>query len=303
MNNRVRLHSKYLKIKRSKSDVIVLSIVTIIMLFFLIAFTFPVVQVIISSFFVKNSSSPIGITFSLDGYAAILNNPMVLRAFLNSVVYTTVGTAFSIVVTILTAYVISRPDFRLARYVTLMFIFTNYFSGGFIPTYLLVKSLGLLNSMWSLILPSAVSVYNVLLLESYFRNHVPMEMYDAARIDGCGHWRYLLKIVLPLSSSFIAILAFFYAVSYWNSYFNASIYITDMDKLPLPNILKEMLISNRELMLTLGGNLTDSGITVVQQSMLFEYALIVFASVPMIVLLLIVRKASKNYDSSGGIVI
>lgn len=294
--------TKILKIKRARSDVIVLVILSVIAFVFMIAFAFPVFQVIASSFLVGNANSVLGVTFSLDGYKAILENSAVLQGFANSVLYTTVGTLFSVIVTVLSSYVISRPEFRMGKVVTFLFVATNYFSGGFIPTYLLVKNLGLLNSMWALILPSAVSVYNVLMLQSYFKKEVPSELYDAARMDGCGHWGYLLRIVLPMTKSFVALIGFFYAVSYWNSYFNASIYITDADKLPLPNILKELLLTNQESLIMQGGTLTEGGITAVQQSRLLEHALIVVAAAPMIILLFFIRKSFKNGNSTGGVV-
>lgn len=268
---------------------------------FFTAFALPVIKVVVSSVLVNDTAAENGVHFSLAGYIGILENKMVFQGLKNSILYTAVGTLISTIATVLSAYALSRPDFRTAEFLTLLFVFTNYFSGGFVPTYLLVKQLGLLNSMWSLILPSALSVYNLLLLKSYFRNKIPMELYDAARIDGCGHWKYLCLIVLPFSMSYIGVIAFFFAVSYWNAYFNASIYITDMDKLPLTNILRELLIKNQESLALQRGVVTDTGISLVQQARLMEYALVVIASAPMIVLLLVIRKVFKNQDLMGGI--
>ncbi len=296
-------NEKIMRIKPSAPNrvtLFVIGTITIIITLFLIAV---VGYVMLSSVLVKDTNSFGGIKFSLDGYKMIFTNEKVLRGFCNSILYTVVGTAVSLTMTILSAYVMSRPDFRMSKLIFIVFTGSNFVNGGLVPTYLLVRNLNLLNSMWALILPSAISVYNVIMLMSYFKNKVPSELYDAARLDGCGHWKYLISIVIPLTLSFIAVIAFFYAVSYWNSYFNASIYITESAKLPLQNVLKQMLISNRESLLLQGGIVTESGITAVQRSKLFEYALIIFSSAPMIILLMFIRKSFKNLgDESGKVV-
>ncbi len=294
-------NQKSLKIKLSFSDRLFVAFLTCLSIIFFAIFAIPVIKVIVSSLVVTDITTERGIRFTVAGYRGIFKNRMVFQGFKNSILYTTVGTLISIIATVLSAYVLSRPDFRMASFIRFLFIFTNYFSGGFIPTYLLVKKLGLLNSMWSLIFPSAISVYNLFLLESYFRNKIPSEFYDAARIDGCGHWKYLLKIVLPFSMSYIGVIIFFFAVSYWNAYFNASIYITEMDKLPLTNILNELLIKNRESLALQSGVITDNSISLIQQVQLMEYVLIVIDSAPMIILLFIIRKIFKNQDLMGGV--
>lgn len=300
---RRRFKEPKLRLKPSLTDRVTVTIIGTLNVIFLILFFFMVGYIVLSSFVVRDSSAPLGIKISLDGFQAIFENDKVKRGFLNSVVYTTVGVAASTVVTVALAFALSRPEFRMAKRIYNVFAYSSCFGAGLVPLYLIVKNLGLLNSMWSLILPGIVSVYNVFLLQSYFRNNIPSEIIDAAKIDGCGYFRCLQFIAVPMALSFIGLIAFFYAVSYWGAYFNASIFITESSKLPLQNVLREMLITNRELLATQGGTLTDSGITLVQQSRLFEYALIVFSTTPMIILLALIRKNLKNLGAEQGKVI
>lgn len=191
------------------------------------------------------------------------------------------------------AYVLSQPQFKLSKFFAMLFTFTIYFGGGMIPTFLVVKQVGLLNTMWSLILPSCMSVYNIYLLRAHFQNKIPIELQRAAMLDGCGHWRYLLKVVLPISAPFLSVIAFYYVVSYWNSYFTAMIYISDLDKLPLASILNNILIKNQDI-----GQSSLNGATVEQKRMM-EYATIVFSSAPVLVCFAILRKHFRGENTDA----
>jgi len=158
-----------------------------------------------------------------------------------------------------------------------------FFSGGLIPSYLVVKSLGILNSMWAIVLPSAMSVPNMFMMRTYFKSTIPEELQEAARMDGCGEWRFLLRVVLPLSLPIMASIGLFYSVSSWNSYFNAMIYITTRDKLPLANILREILVINSSNSPSTSNILmASSDVSGIQRVEMMKYAAIVISSLPLL---------------------
>jgi len=180
------------------------------------------------------------VEWSKDTYYLLFKGTRILDAFLNSVVITAVGVALNMVFTILAAYPLSKRYFYCRRQFTLMIVFTMLFGAGLIPGYLLVKSLGLVNSYWALWLPGLVSAYNMLVMKSFFEN-IPDELEDAARIDGCGEWRLVLQIILPLSMPVIAVLALFYGVGHWNSFMGVLIYINDIKKYNLALLIQQMM--------------------------------------------------------------
>ncbi len=291
------------KVKHSLTDKILIAVCVLCGIAFLFIFAYPVIYVLISSIStdaMRTGVSLIPNEISFDGYKEVLTDPTVQQGFINSVVYTVTGTLVSLTCTVFFAYVLSRPTFKGAKLITVMLMITLYLSGGMIPTYLVVKKLGLLNTMWALILPSCISVYNIFLLRSYFTNKIPAELYDAAVIDGCGHWCFLVRVVLPMSSSFLMVIALFFVSSYWNSYFMASIYITDLDKLPLANVLNNILIRNQDSSLTSGLLNSGSNINAEQTKQLVEYALIVVSSLPVISFFIVTRKhIGKDYAAGS----
>ena len=165
--------------------------------------------------------------------------------YLNSIVYTVSGTALSIALTLLAAYPLSRDDFRGKKFFTVLFVFTMMFNGGLIPTYLLVKNLNLTDTMWAVILPTAVSAYNMIVARTFFKQSIPKEMLEAAEIDGCTDFRFFCKIVLPLSAPIVAVLCLWVAVGLWNSYFNPMIYINSESKYPLQLVLRKILLMSQ----------------------------------------------------------
>jgi putative aldouronate transport system permease protein len=183
---------------------------------------------------------PVGLSF--EAYKSLFNGTDILRAFTNSVVITVVGTALSMLFTILAAYPLSRPYFYMRRPLTLAIVFTMMFSGGLIPNYLLIKALGLIDSYGAIWLPGLVSAYNMLVMKSFFEN-IPRELDDAARMDGCNEVRYVTSIVLPLSLPVIAALTLFYGVNFWNAFMNVMIYINDTAKLNLSVLVQQMVQS------------------------------------------------------------
>jgi putative aldouronate transport system permease protein len=253
----------------------------------LLVVLYPLFYVVICSF-----SSPQAVTAgevwlypvrpTLLGYQTIFRNKDIMTGYANAAYYTIAGTALSVALTLLAGYPLSRREFKLGNGIMLIFTFTMFFGGGIIPTYLLVNALGLTNTRASIILPGALSVYNVILTRTYIRSNIPDELHEAAMIDGCSHFSFFLKVLLPLSKAIIAVIALFYAVGYWNSYFSALIYLHDRAKYPLQLILREILIQNRMTALELtSGQMTPEQLAARQAVYeLLKYSLIIVASVP-----------------------
>lgn len=183
---------------------------------------------------------PKGVT--LEAYSNILHNDKIWTGYRNTLIYTVVGTSVNIMMTLLAAYPLSRPDLPGRKLLMLIVTLTMFFSGGLIPSYLLVKNLGMVDTMWALIIPGAISTYNLIVMRTYFESSIPWELQEAAHIDGCSNWRLLITIILPLSKPIIAVMVLFYAVGHWNSFFNALIYIRSEDRYPLQLVLREILM-------------------------------------------------------------
>ena len=184
---------------------------------------------------------PIG--FSLRGFELNLQNDKVINGFLNSVFYTVAGTALNLVITLLTAYVMSRRELPFRSGISFFMAFTMWFSGGLIPTFLLIRSLGMFNTRWALLIPGMLNVWNMIVCRTYINSTIPDEMFEAASIDGCGYVRFWIRMVLPLSTAIIAVLTLWYAIGHWNSYFNALIYVYDPEKQPLQLYLRSLLVT------------------------------------------------------------
>ncbi len=224
---------------------VVLSVIVVVMLY-------PFLYVIASSFASTQALSRgalrlIPTSFSLDAYAAVLSGSVVTRALMVSIGITTVGTAISVVLTVLMAYGLTRTqDVPGARIILYLVLFTMLFGAGIIPNYLLVKNLGLLDSYASLVLPGAISAFNLVVVRSFFMN-IPRDLIDAATIDGASEWKVLSRIVVPLSKSAIAVIALFYGVAYWNDFFNALIYLNDTGKWPVQLVLNQYVLQGSPL--------------------------------------------------------
>ncbi|WP_246158768.1 carbohydrate ABC transporter permease [Catellatospora sichuanensis] len=173
---------------------------------------------------------------TLESYRAIFSNSLIVHSLLVSLTITVVGTVFSMVTTVLCAYGLSRPRSFGHRAILMALVVTMFFSGGIIPTFMVVSSLGGYDRYWSLILPSAVSVFNIIVMRGFF-THTAQDLIDAARVDGAGDWRILWSVVLPTSRAVVAVITLFYAVGYWNSFFNALLYLPDNGKWPLQMII------------------------------------------------------------------
>ena len=229
---------------------------------------------------------PVG--FNLTGYETVFNTKNVWIGFGNSLFYTVVGTAINLVVTIMAAYPLSRPDLKGRDRLMLFFTFTMFFNGGIITNYLLVVKLGILNTRWALLLPGALNVYNMIVARTFLQNNIPLELLEASQIDGCSDFKYLFRVVLPLSKAVLAVMVLFYGVAHWNTYFNAMIYINNRSLQPLPIFLKEILISGQMD----PASVSDPELAekVAQIAGVIKYALIVVSMLPVLMIYPFVQK-------------
>ena len=225
--------------------------------------------------------------FQLESYKTVFSNSEVMNGYLHTILYATVGTLINLFVTLTAGYALSREDLRGRKPITLFFIFTMFFSGGTVPTYMLVKNLGLLNTFWAMVLPNAMSVWNLILCRNFFEGNIPKELLEVSKIDGCRNDYFFLEIVLPLSKALIAVMVLFYAVGHWNSYMQPLLYLSDRSRYPLQLVLKNILISSQPDASLAG--MTDRA-ELYKQTEMLKYALVVVSSVPMIALYPFVQK-------------
>lgn len=219
--------------------------------------------------------------FHIDGYKMVFTDASIWRAYMNTIYYTVAGTLFGVAVTVLGGYALSRKDLLGRNSVMLAFTFTMYFSGGTIPLYLVIQSLGLLDTRAIMIILGSVSVYNIIVVRSFMVNNVPDDLFDAAKIDGCGNGRFFFQIVLPLSKAVIAIMVLYIAVAHWNTYFNAMMYLTDEKKQPLQILLREILVLSKS-MATDPSVDAETAERMEQMSMVIKYAFIVISTAPIL---------------------
>jgi putative aldouronate transport system permease protein len=281
------------RIKESRGDRLFSIFNYLLLTAFLITVLYPLVYIVSASF--SDATAVVSgqvwlwpVKPTLDGYRAVFNDSEIVSGFLNALFYTVVGTALNVILTILAGYPLSRKDLFGRNALTFLFVFTMLFSGGMIPTYLVVKDLGLLNTRWALIIPTALSAYNVIITRTYFQMNLPDELLEAAQIDGANDFRFLWRIVLPLSGPIIAVNALFYAVGHWNEFFNALIYLTDQSLFPLQLVLREILVQNQVDL----SKITDVQKYLEMQNLanLLKYALIVVSTVPVLVVYPFVQK-------------
>ncbi len=233
--------------KKITQDKVVYFINYMMLTLLLIAVLYPLIYIVSCSFssgdaLMSGKVRLLPVDPTLDSYKAVFKYRSIWVGYRNSIIYTIVGTLISIVATLLAAYPLSRNDFRGRRPIMFLFLFTMMFSGGLIPTYMLIKNLHLLDSMWSIVLPGAVSAYNVIVARTFFQQTIPKELLEAATVDGCSDFRFFTRIAVPLSKPIVAVLCLWVAVALWNSYFNPMIYINSQDKYPLQLVLRRILL-------------------------------------------------------------
>ncbi|MZQ83163.1 ABC transporter permease subunit [Paenibacillus sp. 5J-6] len=272
-------------IRESAGDRIFVISVYVILSLLLVIVLYPLIYIFSSSF-----SSPAAVTsgrvwlwpveFSLKGYAQLVDNPKIITGYANSLFYTAVGTLISVALTIMIAYPLARKTFKGRNVLMMLVTFTLLFTGGLIPTYLVVKQMGLIDTRWALLIPNAIWVWQVIIARTFFQNSIPDELIDSSEIDGCSDLRFMWSVVIPLSKPIIAVLFLMYAVGQWNAYFDALIYLKTAQLFPLQLILRSIIILNNS------SNATDALKLVERQQLaeLLKYSLIVVATIPVLII-------------------
>lgn len=278
--------------KTTGADLIFMVFLYVLAGLILVIVLYPMWFIVIASF-----SDPVAVNtgrvvllpamFTLDGYKTLLETDYILTAYRNTILYTVVGTLVALAVNLPAAYALSRKDFYGRKFFNLYFIFTMFFSGGLIPTYLTIQQFHLLNTFTVMVLPFSVAVYHILVARTFFQNSLPVGLLDAARIDGCGNLRYFFIIALPLSKAVIAVIALWTAVGHWNSYFNALIYLRDQMRMPLQIVLRDILIMNQNMATLLRG---EASIQAQKTASLIKYASIVVSAAPIMCLYPFIQK-------------
>lgn len=274
------------KIQDSFGDRVFIFFVYVFLTICLILVLYPLIYIVSASV-----SDPVAVTagkvwllpvdVSFRGYEVTFQNPQIITGYLNSLFYTVFGTLISVTLTVLLAYPLSRRDLYGTNLIMFLVTFTLIFSGGLIPTYLVVKDLGMIDTRWALLIPNAVAAFQVIIARTFFRSAIPMELAEAAELDGCNDLQFLWAVVLPLSKPIIAVLALMYAVSQWNGYFDALIYLKSSDLQPLQIVLRNILILNT----TSSGSMDATAMAERQKlADLLKYCLVVVATVPVLII-------------------
>ncbi|MDR1542396.1 MAG: carbohydrate ABC transporter permease [Clostridiales bacterium] len=269
-------------VRISRSDSAFAAIVYLLAAISIIIIIYPLYFIIIASVSEPSAVSngkvwlfPHG--FTTDGYKALLQYSAIWLGYRNTIFYAAAGTAWALAVNIPAAYALSRKDLPFRMPLNFYYLFVMFFSGGLIPTYLVVKDLGLFDTWLVMIVPFSVSIYNVIVARTFFSTSIPADLLDAAQIDGCGNLRFFFSIVLPLSKAIISVLALWTAVGIWNSYFNALIYLQDKAKMPMQIILRNILITNQ---MTSAMGTGEAAQVALRQANLIRYAAIIASTAP-----------------------
>jgi putative aldouronate transport system permease protein len=277
--------------KRKSDDAIFDGIINTLAVLILVIVLYPLIFIVSASIsnpaLVLNGEVillPKEITF--EAYRTVFEDGQIWNGYGNTILFTTVGTAINLTMTTLAAYPLSRPDLPGRGAFMFLITFTMFFGGGLIPSYLLAKNLGMVDTMWALIIPGAIATYNLIVMRTYFQSSIPWEIQEAATIDGCSNWKLLTHVILPLSKPILAVMVLFYAVGHWNAYFNALIYIRSKDLYPLQLVLREVLMVSQ-------ADSFDSNVGLESKVLLAEsmkYVVIIVSSLPVLVLYPFVQK-------------
>ena len=283
-----------MKKKKISQDKVVYAVNYVLLCLLMIAVLYPLIYIVSCSFssgdaLMAGRVKLLPVEFTLLSYKTVFEYESIWTGYLNSIIYTVVGTVISIVLTILAAYPLSRDDFRGGNILMKLFLFTMLFSGGLVPTYLLVRNLGLVDTMWAVVLPTAVNAYNMIVARTFFRQTIPKDLQEAAELDGCSDFKFFTKIVIPLSTPIIAVLCLWVAIGLWNGYFNPLIYINSEDKYPLQLILRRILLMAQ---VDFGNSSVDPRVVMENQylSQMLRYGTIIISSLPLMLIYPFVQK-------------
>ena len=282
--------------KRINSEKVFDVVITIVMGVIAVLFLLPLLNVLACSFsspdkVVAGEVGLIPVEFTLDGYKKVFANDSLIRGFLNSLLYTFLGTVIQVTLQMLCAYPLSRRDFKGRKFLNIFLILTMFISGGMIPTYLLISKLQMLDTMWAIIIPGCVSVSNIIVIRTYMSTSIPNELQEAARIDGCSDFQIFLRVILPLCRPILFVMVLYAIVGYWNNYFNALLYIQSTDLYPLQRVLQDMLVSN--------GNSLGGGDPNLQEQL--KYVTIVVSSLPLLIIYPFFQKYFEKGVVMGGV--
>ena len=280
-------------IDTARGDRTFYAIVNAIVGVFMLIVLIPLVNIVASSF-----SSPGAVSsgkvlfwpveFSLDGYKTVFQNKMIGTAYFNTFFYTVVGTMINLAMTMMAAYALARKNLPYKGFFMFLFTFTMLFSGGTIPNYMLIVNLKLYDTRWAMLLPGALSVYNMILTRTYILSNVPVELLEASQIDGCSDARYFTAVLLPLCKPIIAVVALYSVVGHWNSYFNAMIYLKDRALYPLQLFLREILVQSKLATLVAEEGADEATLKYIEEQQmianLLKYCVIVISTAPMMVI-------------------
>ena len=285
------------KMKEPFADKVFNAVNTLIMVFVFITIVYPLYFVLVASFTDPNIVNQgrlllYPVDLFLGSYERILRYPPLWRGYGNTIIYTFVGSLVSISITIPAAYALSRRDMTGQRFLMFLFTFTMFFSGGIIPLYLIIQNLRIYNTIWAMALPGAISVYNLIVCRTYFDTTIPRDLLEASRLDGCTDFGFFFRIVLPVSSTIIAVMILFYATAIWNQFMNALMFLGDEDKMPLQVILRNLILINQARMITTDATEMMMRMKLAEQ---LKYAVIVVSAGP----LLIVYPFLQKYFAKG----
>lgn len=280
------------KVRTGSGDKIFYAISYTIIIILTISVLYPIVYCISASFSSADAlmSGKVWlwpVEFNTQGYQAILKSQNVWIGYRNTIFYTVVGTLINVAMTLMCAYPLARTNLYGRGPIMFLFSFTMLFGGGMVPSYLLMKNLGLLNTVWVMLIPGAISVYNMIVARTFIQTSIPGELLESSKIDGCSDLQYFFKMVLPLSKSIIAVLTLWYAVGHWNAYFNAFLYLTDKELYPLQIFLRDLLISNNMASAVEDPEIASQLRTV---ELTLKYAMIVVATAPLFAVYPFVQK-------------
>lgn len=268
---------------------------TIFLLIILVLVVYPLIFVLSASISDPAAVSsgkmwlwPVDITFK--GYERVFADNAIWRGYGNTIIYTAVGTAVHLFVLLPCAYALSRKELMFKKGILWFILFTMLFNGGLIPTYLVVKSLGMLDTMWAIVIPNVVGAWSILVARAFFQQSIPDQLVEASKIDGASDFYIFIRVVLPLSLPIVAVMALFHAVNLWNQYFNALIYLSDRDKFPLQLILREILVVNQMQLNDPGAGVAESLVDQVKTAGLIKYAVIIVSSLPLLLVYPFIQK-------------
>ena len=294
------------RISRSYSDRIFDIVNLFVMLVLLVVFVWPLWFVVIASFSDPNEVWMGNVVlwpkgFTLISYETLLEYKRIWVGYGNTLFYTVVGTLVNLVMTVCGAYPLSRKDFLPRHFFMFLFMLTMYFGGGLIPTYLVVSGLGLVDTRWAMIIPGAVSIYNIIITRTYFMNSIPASLQEAATLDGANSFQYLMRVVLPLSKPIIAVVGLYYAVGHWNDFYTALIYLYKEDLMPLQSFLRDMLMSTKLTLNNLSGMDTATVELKTHLAQTLKYSVIIVSTVPVLCIYPFIQKYSVKGVMVGSV--